>query len=106
MGQKAKKPKLPGNLTFGKVARFSERPSDDGPIVWSFVIIDKGGPWCFAKARKSELETIYQKLREYSAITWVELDSNGDHHDQSLDTLNRDARKRLKDIQQDDAGTY
>ena len=69
--------------------------------LWSFALVDIGGPWCFSVMKGQKLTAVLEHLRTFESMTWTEIQQAGSHPI-STDKLVNDARRRLQQINLDD----
>lgn len=98
--KKAKR--VPAAATSGgnqKSVRVNESVNSPSPF-WRFSTVDCGGPFPWPKNHAMELE-IVQKLHMFDSMQWHEIE--GSHsHAIPLESLSKDAKRRLSEIGQDD----
>jgi len=63
--------------------------------------MDVDGPWSFYRKASKDLRNILEKLGQFESMTWGQLKGCG-HHAVPGDSLASEARKRLREIKQDD----
>jgi hypothetical protein len=69
---------------------------------WHFKVLDLYGPYCPTKMTKDTLKEVKKKLGEFEGMTWQEIERNGKNHFVSTANLAKEARQRLREIEQDD----
>lgn len=97
----ARQPKIKGRVVVAKEPRIAPKLSD-GSIAWRLSIIDFDGPWCWTKLTSDLKKEVYGKLAQYEQRKWSEL---GNRNDKPISVANlpAPAKKRLREIQQDDS---
>jgi hypothetical protein len=72
------------------------------PIAWRFSSADRNGKWAWSNLdTPTKYKKVIEKLHEFENYNINQLPSNGSHPIE-INSLSKDAQKRLKDIQQDD----
>lgn len=77
-------------------------PAQDGmQPIWSYVLLDIGGRWCWGSMDARTLVSVLTKLKSFERMNWQELRNDGSH---SVPTFNliKDARDRLEQLHLDD----
>lgn len=86
-------------------------PHDGETVVWSFAAADLDGDWGWrATAARDWWEGILPKLQHFESMTWSELlrasggrSRGNNHHAVKVENLTAQAKKRLREIDADDA---
>lgn len=100
--KKNEKRKVPGSATSRegrKSVRIPPAQIDSQPS-WRFSTVDKGGPFAWPIGENEELR-IVEKLRHFDSMQWSKIEGD-DHHFISVENLEKEAKKRLQEIKQDD----
>jgi hypothetical protein len=85
---------------------YGEPPEvDDRRPVWRVQRVDLDGPFSWRKVDAGALERIVRRLGELETMTWQAIEGKRDHF-LTPESLSKAARKRLDEIQQDDAADY
>jgi hypothetical protein len=74
--------------------------------VWAFRIVDIGGPWCWTRMSARDAEAVLRRLGSFETMTWREIDGRTGSHGVDFVDLAKEARRRLEEIEQDDAAEY
>lgn len=78
-----------------------ESVEDQKPL-WSFVLLDLGGPWCFGHIRGNQLVRVLGRLRSFESMTWTEIEQGTGSHFVACDQIISEAHKRLEQLRLDD----
>ena len=112
-----KRPKARREPEYDKAPRTnpSTEPSynERETIVWRFSIVDQEGDWGWRRvAGQDWWDDIFPKLQQFESMTWVELmqtsggrSSGNNHHPVTVERLTSRAKRRLRDLGQDDVET-
>jgi hypothetical protein len=110
MGRSKKPGKEPKSQS--QFVKSSKRPRsveggkyEDCKPVWKVAAIDLEGPFGWGRLKGDEAAIVQQRLKFLEAMTWKEilLGDGDDNHRIDVDRLSKGARKRLVEINQDDA---
>jgi len=89
--------------TTGKTPRVAKPPDLSGRYpLWSFAIVDVGGPWCFRCLPSRELPSVLARLGQFEGMTWTQIEQGTGSHFVSCGRLVRNATKRLQELRYDD----
>lgn len=72
----------------------------EGRPSWRFSSVDKDGPFAWPKGEPQEAE-IVDKLHSFDSMTWNDIRGK-QHHYLSADSISKEAKRRLEEIQLDD----
>ncbi len=77
--------------------------SDSNHISWRFSKVDRDGKWkCSLNALgEDKTKEIIRKLKDFDSMTWGDFKGKR-RHSIPVNTISREAKKRLEDIQRDD----
>ncbi|TNM55937.1 hypothetical protein [Brevibacterium sediminis] len=72
--------------------------------VWRFADLDDDGPWALSECGSADLKDILSKLNSFEKMKVGEIFASGSEHGKkySLDSLGKEARNRLVEIEKDD----
>lgn len=89
--------------TTGKQPRVEGLPDPSGQHpVWSFSIVDVGGPWCFSCLPGKDLPGVLTRLGQLEGMTWTEIEQGTGSHFVPCSRLVAEARRRLQNLHHDD----
>jgi hypothetical protein len=78
-----------------------QRIDSQNPL-WSFRMLDMGGPWCWGVMDQQTFMRVLDRLRNLESMTWVEITNTTGSHFIEMDKLNKDAISRIADLKYDD----
>ena len=102
-----KQPRIAGSMPAAKkiVSIFPSHDQSSERISWRFGELDLDGPWGWHLTNEADLRLIHEKLRQMEQLTWDEARNPKGMGQKPIgrESLIAAARKRLREIQADDA---